>query len=658
MKNKTHVVKRVLACIMVVVMTVTAVPLSGFANHLYSYANAVSDSGLNQSEITALKDILSSMCELEIAEDYALYDNKLLSYAYQGITYKKNNLSSTKKALRVLVADLRDFPEGAQYSYSMKYYGNVINNSNWKMRNDNKDPKGHFEYVPYFAIPAECIDSLVESIFNVSANHAAYEEYTYYYYNNMFYFQAYAIEASSKSIDIVDIKPETNGTYTVTYKVYVLYGDDTVDDVCYLTSNVSKVNRTGKWRINSVKRNKSITDAYKAVLVDYVDTNFDFVQYMIYDIDKDGTTELIVYCGTCEADAEFRFYTFNGKDAIYIGNCEAFHSWLYGINKTNGVYLCGGLYGVEWLDKITKINNRLKITSIYSREVDEYTDPPKNSLPYFERYDWSGIEKKATAKPLTAFSCTLSATEYTYDGKVKNPTVTVKDSTGKKLVKGTDYTLSASSGRKNIGKYTVKVTFIGKYTGSKNLYFYIRPGMTSKISAASSASAIKLSWEAVPGATGYSVYYYSTSAKSYKKLKDVASTTYTVSNLKSGTDYKFAVKAYTKVGSTIYQANGYQSLTTSTKPGTPTLTVSAGTKKAALKWNKQTGATGYVVYMATSANGKYTKIATVKGNSAVSFTKTSLTTGRTYYFKVAAYKTVESSNLYGSYSSVKSAKIK
>ena len=255
-------------------------------------------------------------------------------------------------------------------------------------------------------------------------------------------------------------------------------------------------------------------------------------------------------------------------------------------------------------------------------------------------------------------SIKLSTSKFTYNGKVITPTVTVKDRKGKVLKLNTDYTVKYSSGRKNPGRYAVKITFMGDYTGSKTLYFDIIPGITSKITAASSTSAIKLSWKAVPGATGYSVYYYSNSAKSYKKLKDVTSTTYTVSGLKSGTDYKFAVKAYAKVGSTVYQSSGYKTFTYTTKPGTPTLTATAGTKKAALKWNKQTGADGYVLYTATSKSGTYTKIATLKGNGSVSYTKTGLTKGKTYYFKVAAYSSVSSTNVYGAYSAVKSVKIK
>ena len=67
----------------------------------------------------------------------------------------------------------------------------------------------------------------------------------------------------------------------------------------------------------------------------------------------------------------------------------------------------------------------------------------------------------------------LSATSYTCDGKVKTPTVTVKDSNGNTLKKDTDYTVKYESGRKEVGKYTVTITFKGNYSGTKKLYFSI-----------------------------------------------------------------------------------------------------------------------------------------------------------------------------------------
>ena len=60
----------------------------------------------------------------------------------------------------------------------------------------------------------------------------------------------------------------------------------------------------------------------------------------------------------------------------------------------------------------------------------------------------------------------LSATSYTYSGGYKKPTVTVKDSKGKTLKNGTDYTVSYKN-NKNVGTATVTVTFKGNYSGSK-----------------------------------------------------------------------------------------------------------------------------------------------------------------------------------------------
>lgn len=250
----------------------------------------------------------------------------------------------------------------------------------------------------------------------------------------------------------------------------------------------------------------------------------------------------------------------------------------------------------------------------------------------------------------------LSATSYTYDGKAKKPTVTVKDSNGKALKSGTDYSVSYASGRKNIGSYTVKVTLKGNYSGTKTLTFSIIPANVKNLKATQTTSSVKLTWSKVSGATGYRVYKYE--GKKLVKVADTKNTNYTIKNLKAGTSYKYAVKAYTTVGKPTYLSAAYTQLTTATKPATPTLKVTAGTKQAALSWNKISGATGYEVYMSTKKDSGYKKVTTVKKNGTVKYTQKSLKKGRTYYFKVRVYKTVDSKNIYSAYSSVKSVKIK
>ena len=91
---------------------------------------------------------------------------------------------------------------------------------------------------------------------------------------------------------------------------------------------------------------------------------------------------------------------------------------------------------------------------------------------------------------------------------------------------------------------------------------------------------------------------------------------------------------------------------------TPSIKLSTGSKKIKVSWNKISGSTGYEVYRATSKSGKYSKIKTVTKGSTLSYTNIKLSKGKTYYYKVKAYKTVDGKKVYSSYSSVKYAKAK
>lgn len=264
----------------------------------------------------------------------------------------------------------------------------------------------------------------------------------------------------------------------------------------------------------------------------------------------------------------------------------------------------------------------------------------------------------SNSKTTKITSCTISISSAAYTGKALKPTVTVKN--GKTTLKnGTHYTVTYKNNTK-IGKATVTIKGVEKkgYSGTKTLTFNIVPANVKGLRATQTTSTVKLTWSKVAGAAGYRVFKYDTKKKTWVKVADTKNTNYTVTKLKAGTSYKYAVKAYAKSGSTTYYSSAYSQLSTATKPGTPTLKAISASKSAKLSWNKQTGASGYMVYMATSKNGSYQKVATVKGGTKVSYTKTGLTKGKTYYFKVAAYKTADGKNIYGSYSAVKSVKVK
>lgn len=69
-----------------------------------------------------------------------------------------------------------------------------------------------------------------------------------------------------------------------------------------------------------------------------------------------------------------------------------------------------------------------------------------------------------------------------------------------------------------------------------------------------------------------------------------------------------------------------------------------------LKWNKPTAkTTGYQVYMATSKNGKYSKVATITKSSTTSYKKTKLQPGKKYYFKIRNYYKSGKKTTYGNF---------
>lgn len=68
-----------------------------------------------------------------------------------------------------------------------------------------------------------------------------------------------------------------------------------------------------------------------------------------------------------------------------------------------------------------------------------------------------------------------------------------------------------------------------------------------------------------------------------------------------------------------------------------------------LKWRKTKGATGYQVYRAASRKGSFCKIATTRKNR---LTNNKLKPGKTYFYKVRAYRTVKKKRIYCRFSAV------
>ncbi len=147
----------------------------------------------------------------------------------------------------------------------------------------------------------------------------------------------------------------------------------------------------------------------------------------------------------------------------------------------------------------------------------------------------------------------LSDTAPVYDGTAKKPTVTVKDSNNDKLKKDRDYTLKYSKGRKNVGAYTVTVTFIGHYAGTKTLKFKIVPERVTNLKAKPlSGRKFSLTWNKAAGAKKYVVYYATSKNGTYNKIGTFSKNSLITTNYTAGRTYYFKVRAVTTVDGTNY----------------------------------------------------------------------------------------------------------
>lgn len=182
----------------------------------------------------------------------------------------------------------------------------------------------------------------------------------------------------------------------------------------------------------------------------------------------------------------------------------------------------------------------------------------------------------------------------------------------------------------------------------------------------STTTSITLKWKKNEKAAGYYVYAYNSSKKKWVKVKDTKTTSAKITKisgkkLKAGTTYKFKVTAYTGSGKkkkTISDSTLKLTYTTVPKKVSFTSVKKKSSSKAALKWKKVSGASGYEIYMKTGSKGKYKLVKTIKKGKTVSYTKAKLKKKTKYYFKVRAYKMVGSKKVYGSYSKVKTIKLK
>ena len=276
-----------------------------------------------------------------------------------------------------------------------------------------------------------------------------------------------------------------------------------------------------------------------------------------YFLNEDGTASIMGYDGVLD-----KLYIPETLDGYEVTSLSApVFMWMV-FNKNDVIFGGGGSGGGGFGGQNTYKDQKTYKCKIYLSEKCTVAMPTALSGEYYclkgskaEKYlKENGFTYKYYTRNIKKADVAVNDAAYT--GKTVKPAITVKYD-GKKLKKGTDYTVSYKNNKK-IGTSTVTVKGKGSYTGKVSKTFKINPKKTTlKKLTSPRTKQLKVTYKKVSGVTGYQVTY-STSKKFTKAttktatVKGVSKLSKTIKSLKKGKTYYVKVRTYKTVSGKKY----------------------------------------------------------------------------------------------------------
>ncbi len=273
--------------------------------------------------------------------------------------------------------------------------------------------------------------------------------------------------------------------------------------------------------------------------------------------------------------------------------------------------------------------------------------------------DSSGVKyhlKKSPNKSDTeVYTAALKNLEHihSFSRLVTKPTCTEKGYTDFICLCGYSYrgNYTEKAAHTSVTDKAVKATFSsdGKTSGSHCKVCGKTITAQNKIYKVSSAKLSKTSFTANGKAQKPSVTVVDSKGN---KLKNSVDYTVKYSNSKSKNPGKYTVVITLKG-----KYSGQKTLTYTISPAqVKGLSLSSKAKKSVkISFSKLSGSSGYEIYYSTKKTSGFSKL---KAVTKTPYTYSKLKSGKTYYFKVRAYKTCDGKKLYGKFSAVGKVKIK
>ena len=176
-------------------------------------------------------------------------------------------------------------------------------------------------------------------------------------------------------------------------------------------------------------------------------------------------------------------------------------------------------------------------------------------------------------------------------------------------------------------------------------------------------NAIKVSWNKVNGASGYRLYYREQGTSTWKYVTQIgkgSTLSYVHKGVTSGKVYEYRMRAYRTVDGEKVFGTYSDIMTGRTTPKQVQITSvkKASATSSKLTWEKVAGATGYRIYYREAGTNTWKYVTQIGKGSTLSYTHKGLTSGKTYEYRMRAYRTVDGTKVFGVYSTVKSLKLK
>ncbi len=167
------------------------------------------------------------------------------------------------------------------------------------------------------------------------------------------------------------------------------------------------------------------------------------------------------------------------------------------------------------------------------------------------------------------------------------------------------------------------------------------PAKVTLKKAANAYGGVKVTWNAVDGASKYKVYrsQYDTKTKKWSKWSGVGysqTDSYLDKTAKNGVKYKYTVRAENALGLGAYDKTGVST----TYIAAPTVKIANTASGIKVLWSKVSGATGYTVYRSQYSGGKWSgwkNMGTAKADKS-SWTDKNVTSGVQYKYTVRTVK--------------------